>query len=170
MRELLGLDDKPGFRFLIRPSWDAPDTCALFARLLELPDQDVLRVLAFLMAETLQAGSAEVETLGHILKVDMDKWWTPDDTFFDLLRDKPMINAMLAEVAGKSTAAANITATAKVQKKIIRDCLAGAGGRKKVEGWTPRYMRFPMGSYTKRKGLPAIEQWSAVKKLFAKKS
>jgi hypothetical protein len=31
-------------------------------------------------------------------------------------------------------------------------------------------MCFPMQGYTKRKGLPAIDQWNAVKKLFASKS
>jgi ParB family chromosome partitioning protein len=168
VRELLGLSHDDGF--LIRPGWQAPDSCALFARLLELSDKDVLRVLTFLMAETLQAGSTEAEALGTILNVDMDKWWTPDDAFFDLLRDKPAINAMLAEVAGSDVARARITGTAKAQKDVIRSCLAGSGNRKKVEGWTPRYMRFPMQPYTKRKGLPAIAQWNAVKKLFDKKS
>jgi ParB family chromosome partitioning protein len=170
VRELLGLPRKGGFRFLIRPSWEPLEACALFARLLELPDNDVLRILAFLMAETLEAGTPEVEALGHILKVDMGKWWTSEDTFFDLLRDKPAINAMAAELAGNRTAAEYVTATAKVQKDVIKACLAGSNGRKKVTGWTPRYMRFPMQSYTKRKGLPAIEQWSAVRKLFDRKA
>lgn len=165
VRALLGLTHTDGY--LMRPHWDSPDICALFARLFERSDDDVLRVLAFVMAESLQAGSAQVEALGHILKVDTDKWWTPDDTFFDLLRDKPAINAMLAEVAGKQVASIHLTETAKAQKQAIRHCLAGTGGRKKSEGWTPRYMRFPMQSYTKRKGLPVIGHWNEVKKLFA---
>ena len=164
VRELLGLKQKDGF--LIRSRWEASDGCELFARLLDLPDKDVMRILTFVMAETLQADTAEVEALGHILDVDMDKWWAPEDTFFDLLRDKPMINAMLADLAGKATANGNITATAKVQKSVMKAYLAGTSGRKKVKNWKPRYMRFPMDSYTKRKGLPAIEQWKAVKKLF----
>lgn len=170
VRELLGLPAKDGFRFLIRPNGQPVDTCELFARLLTLSDKQVLRVLTFIMAECLEAGSAQVEALGHVLEVDMDKWWEPDDAFFELLRDKGAINAMLAEVAGKDVASANVTATAKVQKKIIRDCAQGTGGRKKTEGWIPRYMQFPMASYTKRKGLPAIEQWNAVKKLFTAKA
>lgn len=167
VRELLGLKHKDAY--LIRPTWERDNICTLFARLLDLPDKDVLRVLTFIMAETLQADTAEIEALGHMLKVDMDDWWTPDDTFFDLLRDKPMINAMLAEIGGKTTAAGNITATAKVQKSVMKNCLAGTGGRKKVKAWKPRYMRFPMQTYTKRKGLPPIDQWKAVKKLFDKR-
>ena len=167
VRELIGLRPKDGM--IVWPDSEPVDGCTLFARLLDLPDKDVLRVLTFIMAETLQADTAEIEALGHMLKVDMDDWWTPDDTFFDLLRDKPMINAMLAEIGGKATAAGNITATAKVQKSVMKNCLAGTGGRNKVKAWKPRYMRFPMQTYTKRKGLPPIDQWRAVKKLFDKR-
>jgi ParB family transcriptional regulator, chromosome partitioning protein len=143
--------------------------CDLFARLLRMTDEEVLRVLTFLMAESLPAGGEPVEALGHLLAVDMDKWWAPDDAFFDLLRDKPAINAMLAEVGGKQAASVNVTETAKVQKDAIRHCLAGTGGRKKAESWKPRYFRFPMQGYTKRKGLPAVENWNAIKKHFDKK-
>ena len=107
--------------------------------------------------------------LGFLLAVDMDQWWTPDDAFFELLRDKPAINAMLAEIAGKQTARIHLTETAKVQKDAIRHCLAGTGGRQKVEAWKPRYFLFPMQGYTARKGLPAVEQWSAIRKYFATK-
>lgn len=46
------------------------------------------------------------------------------------------------------SADANVSATAKVQKKIIGDFLTG-DGRKKVEGWLPKYMAFPFSAYTK---------------------
>ncbi len=166
--ELLGLPAKDGF--VLGAKFGKTDTTLLFVRLLALSDKDVLRVLTFLMAESLPAGSEAVETLGHILDVDMNKWWAPDDAFFDLLRDKPAINAMLAEVGGKQAASVNVTATAKVQKDAIRHCLAGTAGRKKVENWKPRYMRFPIQGYTKRRGLPAVAQWNAVKKHFDKKA
>ena len=39
--------------------------------------------------------------------------------------------------------------TAKVQKKIIGDCLSGEG-RPKVDGWLPRYMAFPAEGYAGR--------------------
>jgi ParB family chromosome partitioning protein len=79
----------------------------------------------------------------------MAAWWSPDDAFFDLLRDKQAVNAMLAEVAGKDTASAHVTSTAAVQKGIIRNCLSGTG-RAKVDGWLPRYMSFPAQGYTER--------------------
>jgi ParB family transcriptional regulator, chromosome partitioning protein len=54
---------------------------------------------------------------------------------------------MLADVAGKGVADANVTERAKVQKQIIRDFLAGTNGRAKVEGWLPAVMAFPFQAY-----------------------
>ena len=78
----------------------------------------------------------------------MKKFWQPENAFFDLVREKGAINAMLKHVGGKSVADANISSTAKVQKKIIGDYLTGEG-RKKVKDWQPYYMEFPFKSYTK---------------------
>jgi len=122
-------------------------TVAVFARLLALTDKQVPRVAAFAMAESIAAGSAVVEALGTHLKVDAAKHWMPDEAFFDLVRDKATVNAMLAEVAGKAVADANVAEKAKTQKQIIRDCLAGAGGRTKVEGRLPGLMAFPFRDY-----------------------
>ena len=122
-------------------------TAAVFARLLALTDKQVARVAAFAMAESLAAGSAVVEALGVHLKVDAGKFWTLDEVFFDLIRDKATVNAMLAEVAGKAVADANVAEKAKTQNQIIKDCLAGAGGRTKVEGWLPGLMAFPFRDY-----------------------
>lgn len=58
---------------------------------------------------------------------------------------------MLRHIGGKHTADANATATAKVQKQIVRDYLAG-NGRKQVEGWLPRYLEFPFQGYMKDRG------------------
>ncbi len=167
---LLQLEDDSAFLLNDSPFGSGPELTAVFARLMQLGDTEIMRILAFVMGESLSAGTAVIEALGHILKVDMGQWWQPEDVFFDLLRDKPAINAMLAEVAGKRSATANVVGTAKVQKDIIKACLGGTEGRTKVEGWLPRYMRFPMQGYTKRKGLPAIEQWKASGKLFEKAS
>lgn len=104
-----------------------------------------------------------VEVLGKLLAVDMASVWSPDETFLDLLRDKEAINAMLGEVAGKSVAEGNITATAKVQKKIIVNCLSGTREPAKPD-WQPRYASFPMQTYTNRGGIRAVEDWQAVKK------
>ncbi|MEX0956431.1 MAG: ParB/RepB/Spo0J family partition protein [Rhizobiaceae bacterium] len=122
------------------------DLAEIFESLIHMEDNTVLRILTFVMAETLEAQSGVVEGLGMLLGTDMRNWWEPDETFFDLLRDKAAINAMLREVAGDVTADAHVASTAKVQKKIITDCLTG-NEREKVEGWLPRYMAFPEGRY-----------------------
>lgn len=121
----------------------------LFVKLLALTDEQVMRVLTLVMAETLESGSCVVERIGCDLKVDMARSCAPDDAFFDLLRSKPAVNAMLAEIGGKRIADGNVSATTKVQKGIIRDFLTGENGRKKRENWLPRYFRFPLTSYTK---------------------
>lgn len=125
---------------------DRADIEDVMRTLIALDEAGVLRVLTFVMAETLEAHSAVVESLGTDLRTDTRNWWEPESLFFDLLRDKRAIKAMLAEVAGPNTAEAHEASTAKVQKKIIADCLSG-DGRAKVEGWLPRYMAFPAGSY-----------------------
>lgn len=122
----------------------------VLAHLQTLPDNDVLAILASLTAETLALGTEVVDTLGVTMGVDVGKHWKPDDTFFDLTRDKEVLNAMLSEVIGKDAAASYLTGTGKAKKVIIRKALAG-DGRKKVDGWLPRWMAFPATSYTKRK-------------------
>ncbi len=51
------------------------------------------RVRAFVMTETLEAGSAVVEALGVHLDVQMAAYWQPDQTFFGLIRDGAVIHA-----------------------------------------------------------------------------
>lgn len=131
------------------------DLPLIFSRLLCLLDEDITRILSFMPAETLPSGASIVEALGLRMAVDIAKDWNPDDTFFDLLRDKPTVNAMLKEVAGKVTADAHVASTSKVQKGIIRDHLTGE--RKPIkQGWTPHYARFAMTAYTKRGGIRAV--------------
>ncbi|MGH6754182.1 MAG: ParB/RepB/Spo0J family partition protein, partial [Bradyrhizobium sp.] len=105
------------------PYWRA----LVFARLLAMSEEAVLRVLTLVMAETLNVGSVLVEAAGVLIKPDVAQWWRADEAFLDLVRDRQAVNAMLSEVAGKSIADANITESAKVQKKIVRDCLEGEG-------------------------------------------
>ncbi len=144
---------------------ESHDLHAIFAKLISLSDEEVMTILTFVVAETLPCGSAMVEVLGNMLNVNMAKNWSPDQTFFDLHRDKPAINAMLKQVAGKITADAHISSTAKVQKKIIQDCLNGTRKGKKQD-WHPNYMAFPMAEYTKRGGIEAMLGWNAVKKTY----
>ncbi len=144
--KLLGLPEHG--HSVVRSNGDDYKVAELFATLMKLSDKQVARVLNFVMAETLQTGTCVIEQIGSHLKVDMLDIWKPDNAFFDLLRDKAAINAMLRHIGGKSIADANVSATAKVQKKIIGDFLTG-DGRKKVEGWLPKYMAFPFSAYTK---------------------
>ncbi len=145
---ILALFERPDYHHTVATAnGDGYRTAAVFARLLTMNDAEVSRVAAFIMAETLAAGSELVEALGVHLKLDARQHWQPDDAFFDLVRERATVNAMLAEVAGKSAADANVSEKAKAQKQIIRDCLAGANGRVKVEGWLPGLMEFPFRLY-----------------------
>lgn len=122
----------------------------LFVKISALSDEDVLRVAAFVMAESLQQGTHLIDTLGKTLEVDMRNWWQGDDAFYALLRDKGAINVMLREIAGKRVADGNVTEPIKTQKQIIRNFAEGLNGRTKNEGWLPRYMKFPQKTYLKR--------------------
>jgi len=166
-RAVLTLFNLPEDRHdVARPGYDAYPTVAVFAKLLALSDADVLRVAACVMAETLAAGSATVEAVGNHLAVNTGAHWRPDDAFFDLIRDKAVINAMLAEVAGKAVADGNVAEKGSTQKRIARDCLDGTNGRAKVEGWLPRWMAFPVRAYTDTGALGTAEEWARVRDLF----
>lgn len=128
----------------------------LVERLLALPDVAVLEVLAVVMAETLASGSDLIETLGPVLSVDMADCWTADAAFFDLLRDREVATAILAEVGGEALAAANAKESGKTIKGVIADCLTGANGRPKREAWVPRWMAFPPTAYTERGGVATV--------------
>jgi len=168
IRALLGIDDDEAETLVPRKEdWGRiPDLYAIFAKLVTLSDAEVMAVLTFAVAETLGSGNALVEALGAMFKTDMAKHWSVDDTFLDLLRDKEAINACVKEVAGKASADAHLSSTAKVQKKIISDCLDGTRTSGKKD-WQPRYMAFPMRGYTKRGGIAAIDDWQTVRKHFA---
>lgn len=129
-------DDEGGFV-------SRPDTAELFAHLLTLDDAVVLRIAAFAMAQSLAAGSDLVEAVGAELQAEARGLWQADDTFFDLIRDRATLNALLGEVAGESVARANVAEKAKLQKQIIRDCLSGTNGRTKKENWLPGWPEFP---------------------------
>ena len=151
VRSLLGIEDEAD-TLIVPRQHDyglGRDLADIFARLMTMEDRDVMRVLAFVMAETLEAHGDMVDTLGQQFGTDMRVWWQPDEAFFDLLRDKEAINSIVREVAGDNTADAHVSSTAKVQKKIVADCLKGEG-RAKVDGWLPRYMQFPEAGYTNR--------------------
>ncbi|MGY2736601.1 ParB/RepB/Spo0J family partition protein [Sphingomonas sp. UYP23] len=129
---------------------------AIFARLLDLPDPVVMEVLTIVMGETLASGSAAVEAVGAEIGVDMAKVWTADTAFFDLIRDKEVLTAIVAEVAGDTVAAANAKEKGSTLKRIVTDHLGGVDGRKKVEHWVPKWLAFPPSAYTARGGVGSI--------------
>jgi ParB family chromosome partitioning protein len=125
-----------------RRGWDdAEQTVTVFRHLLTLKDKDVTRIAAFIMAETLSAGgngeSVMVDELGVTLKVNPLDHYKPDPLFFDLLRDRAMVNRMLVEVAGKQKAAETVSGRLKDQKAALAKAAAS-----KPE-WCPGPMRFP---------------------------
>lgn len=124
-------------------------------RLLPLSDEEVLAILSVVMGETLQAGGAEVEAIGVYLDLEMSSVWQADNAFFELVRDKKILTAIVAEVAGGAVATANANEKGKVMKAVIGDCLAGRNGREKVANWVPTWLRFPAGSYAERGGATA---------------
>ena len=159
LKEVLALLDLDPTSTLIRTSYRGPTTTELFAKLLDLSDAKVMRVLTYAMAESLDVGSPLVEAVGNHVKVDSAAYWQPDDVFLDLLKGRNVVNAVLADVAGKSVADQNLTSKVAVQSSIIRDFLNGENGRVKVEGWQPRYMAFPFAAYTANGGIRIEEAW-----------
>lgn len=130
----------------------------LFVQLLSLTDETVLEVLATVMAETLEAGTATIETLGMHMAVDLSQSFTADDALLDLIKDREVLDRILAEVAGDVVAQGNVAATGKVKRRVIRDCLRGENGRAKVEGWVPKWMVFPPAAYTERGGVGTVSR------------
>jgi len=108
-----------------------------------------------------------VEAVGSYLAVDMARLWTADDAFFDLVRDRQMVNAMLRDVGGKKVADGNITEKVKTQKGIIRDHLTGENQRPKIDGWVPKRLRFPAMSYSARPFV-TLARWKSVERHFKK--
>ena len=162
--EALALLELPEGAGLVGGYTDA--TAAIFAKLLRLSDAKAMKVLAAVMADSLEAGSALVEAVGVHLKVDVGQWWTTDDCFFDLIRDKAVLTAMIAELGGKTVANGNIAATGKVQKQIIKDFLDGTNGRQKAKAWLPRWLRFPAEGYRRDGGFAPVAHWKAIKRHF----
>ncbi|CAN5319176.1 ParB/RepB/Spo0J family partition protein [soil metagenome] len=135
---------------------DDSSVTALFLRLLDLPDPVVMEVMTIVMAETLASGSAVIEVVGLHLDIAMKDWWEADAAFFELIRDREVLTAIVAEVAGDLVARSNRNEKSKTLKGIVRDHLEGTNGRDKVEGWVPRWMGFPPTAYTTRGGVGTV--------------
>jgi ParB family transcriptional regulator, chromosome partitioning protein len=156
---LLGFEEDRGA--LVRPNCDDFRLASIFAQLLKLPEDDVLRLMALAMAETLSVGTTASELAGAVTQATLNDW-RPDDTFFDLLGGKDVVNAMLADIGSPAVAQANTDATAKVQKGIIKDFLKGENGREHKADWLPAYFRFPVTTHTERGGVSVADKWQSV--------
>ncbi|MEP4927427.1 MAG: ParB/RepB/Spo0J family partition protein [Hyphomicrobiales bacterium] len=126
----------------------APRPCItkVFATLQTFADSDVTRILTYLMAESLSVASPLIDTLGEVMETEMRQHWQPEETFFDLIRDKQVLNAMVGDLAGSNVAKSNAAETGKTQRIILCDCTNGT--RTPADpNWTPPHMAFPSGSY-----------------------
>jgi len=88
----------------------------MFARLLSLDNAQVMAILAIVIAETLWAGSDLVDVLGAHLAVDMAPVWQADDAFFDLIRDREVLLAMVEEASDKQVVAGNAKEPARCSR------------------------------------------------------
>ncbi|WP_242139633.1 ParB/RepB/Spo0J family partition protein [Sphingomonas sp. TREG-RG-20F-R18-01] len=141
---------------------DSEGLSALFLRLVALDEGTVLDILSVVMGETLHAHSDIVDTLGGHLGINMAEVSQCDDALLRGVRDREVLHEMLREVAGDMVADANVKVTGMVKRQIIRDYLAGAGGRSKVESWVPRWLRFPASAYTDRGGVGSVERSASI--------
>ncbi len=127
-----------------------PTLSDILSVLIELSDEEVIDLLPIVMGESIEAGGEAVDVIGRLLAIDPADLWEADDAFFALLRDRRVMGELLTEVAGADIAAANADVPLKVQRAILADCLHGRNGRAKVEGWVPRWLRFPASGYLDR--------------------
>lgn len=140
---------------------------SLYAKLCTLDDANVMAVMSVVMGETLDARSDLVDALGMQLGIDMAQVWQADDALLDSLRDRAVIDAILAEVAGADISEGNAKETGKTKRQIIRDCLSGSNGRVRIEGWVPRWLRFPASSYTQRGGVASVSRTASAEQAMA---
>jgi ParB family transcriptional regulator, chromosome partitioning protein len=159
---LLGFEEDRGS--LVRPNGDGFTLASVFIQLLKLPDDDVLRLLALAMAETLSVGTGSAEVAGAVTGATLNDW-RPDDTFFDLLTAKDVVNAVLADIGTPAIAEANKGEPATVQKGIIKDIMRGLNGREQNLDWLPAYFQFPPKALTGRGGIGVVEKWHSAAEL-----
>jgi ParB family transcriptional regulator, chromosome partitioning protein len=159
---LLGFEEDRGS--LVRPNGDDYSLASIFAQLHKLSEEDVLRLLALAMAESLAVGSATAELAGAVTGATLNDW-RPDDTFFDLLNGKDVVNAMLSDAGSPAIAEGNKGETAKVQKGIIKDIMRGDNGREQNADWLPACFRFPPMAHTPRGGIAIVDRWHSVAEL-----
>jgi ParB family chromosome partitioning protein len=123
-----------------------------------MSDEEVLTVLSLIMARTLAADSPIVEALLHVLSVDLSGYWAPDEPFFELLRDKQVINTLLAEVSSDDTAKTMLSETGRAQKdKLTAEA---------APDWRPGWMQVPPKSVLDGAKQGPVAQWDRISGVF----
>lgn len=146
-------------------SFSAANLCETFSALLAMSDEEVMRVLTYRMATTIDSGGAVVEALLHVLDVDLSKHWAPDEAFFELLRDKRLINELLGQVAGPELANAMLTDTGKAQKEAMVSRINGEGCQANRE-WRPGWMQVPPKPVIEGRQSVLVDHWDLVSAIF----
>jgi len=149
----------------LRANGDAYHLSEVFAALLGMDDAETMSVLTFVMADTLEAGGPIVEAVAVATETDMAAYWKPEPVFFDLIRDKRAINAMVADIASPSTAKAVLTETGKAQKDLIWNRIIGDGCEASPD-WRPGWMQVPPTRLVTNAGSPPADAWARIASLF----
>lgn len=149
----------------VRHNGDAFHLCEVFAALLGMDDDEVMQVLTVSMVSKLEAASPVVEAVAVATETDIAAYWKPDETFFDLLRDKRAINAMIADIASPKIAETHLTDTSKSQKEVLANRIAGEGCDPNPD-WRPVWMQVPPAAIIE--GAPSFpaDQWKRINALF----
>ncbi len=148
-----------------RRSGDAYHLCETFAALLAMSDAEVMRVMALAMAETLESGGPAVEAVLNACCTDPAGFWKPDEAFFDLLRDKRVITAFIADAISPEAASEAEDATAKAQKAQLAEALV-ASETSLDSAWMPGWMQVPPTRHIEGAASPPADAWDRIAGLF----
>ena len=118
-----------------------------------------------LSAHAEEAGGMVVEALAITTETDMASYWKPEPIFFDLLRDKRAINAMIGDIASAHLAKVNLTETGKVQKEILGNRIKGEACEPNPD-WRPGWMLVPPSRVID--GAPCLpaDKWEKIAAIF----
>ena len=148
-----------------RRSADTYHLCETFAALLAMSDAEVMQVTALAMAETLESGGPAVEAVLHACSADPAEFWKPDDAFFDLLRDKRVITAFLAEAISPEAARKAECLAGNARKDMLTAALA-ADEDGAATSWRPGWMQVPPSRHVEGAASPPADAWDRIAGLF----
>lgn len=155
-----------GVKLQTKAIGDEYRVCQLFAAFLGMDDHEVLQILTYTMATTLMSGGSIVEATLAACETDLANYWQPDEALFDLIRDKRLTNALLADIAGDSVAASMLTDTTKVHKQAIANRIIGEGCEPNPD-WRPAFMKVPPERCVKNAPSAPADAWRKIAALFS---